>query len=429
MSISQLNLSNKRVSETTSKTHSLLMRLVLLGICLIIISALLESVLKGFFNLNSLKIQYVIHPLSFLIFYSAAVIHIHKTALFKNYTTSHKVRFFIYNAILFIMIILGIINQNPINLFVHEAMWFFSIGVFLLLGSDEKFTSSLTKIATLFFWLSFILCLLTYDIPLVSGDIKSLEGVFGTDGRYTDSIAYSFYRKYINFALPLFIYGWMEKRSRWHYLQIFSLVGFLVVNVMIFKFRGPLVFAILVSLGALLFVPAGFTRKLKLIFLGVIAVIFVFGWMYTDGGNVFKERMEKFDSTHKMVNYRLPETERYLEVVGYEWLWGRGMGGNFQYNKSSWGKQWDTLHIGWMSFTLKGGVPLMLILLTFFGAWINKVKKSSRRNPYIATAWCWAPILCVFWIVNPVGFHVSNIPVHGLSFLLLSQFGRRTDIV
>lgn len=427
MANSAYNISNQISFESCSTNRKpLSYKIMLFGFILIILSAYFDSLIKGFYNFHSLRLQYALYPLSFFVFYLSSMIYISSTKLFSKYNIIHKANFFIYTLLLIFMLAYGILRENPVNTCIHEAMWFFAMGAFLLLGSDQRSMNSIFKIATVVFWISFIFCLLSFDIRMATDEIHALKGIAGNDGRYTDSVAFRFFRPFTQVALPLFLYGWFEKNIRWHYLQIFSLAGYIVINVMLFKFRGALIFSLIVSLAAV-FLPAGLTRKLKLTILAIIALFFVIGWMSTEGGQLFTERMQKFDDSKTMVDYRLPETERYLKVVGYEWLIGRGFGGNFKYNSSGWGKTWSTLHIGWMSFTLKGGLPLMISLLVFFLAWVRKISTFKRGDPFLATAFFWTPILFVYWIVNPIGFHVANVPIHGLSFLLLAQLGIRAN--
>ena len=119
----------------------------------------------------------------------------------------------------------------------------------------------------------------------------------------------------------------------------------------------------------------------------------------------------------------------YFEKMDYEWLWGRGLGGTFYQRWSLNPKapeNWRSgVHIGWVSFTLIGGLPLLFIMLTFFGAGIRKNKQKMQRGPYYTLARFWIPIFFVNWLVNPISFHAVYIPVYGLTFLLMAQFGKR----
>jgi hypothetical protein len=108
-----------------------------------------------------------------------------------------------------------------------------------------------------------------------------------------------------------------------------------------------------------------------------------------------------------------------------EWLWGRGLGGTYKYNNTDWGRNRSGVHIGWVTFTLKGGIPLLIIMLTFFGAWIRKKRQRFKHDRYYTTAWFWIPIFFVDWLVNPILLHVSLILVYGLTFLLMARFGKQ----
>lgn len=331
-------------------------------------------------------------------------------------------RVIIYTFILTVLLVYGLMRGNTANLIVHESMLCYSLGIFLVLGTDDKVCRSIIKYSTVVFWVAFVLCILTYDIRSISADINY---VADNEGRYTTSIAYMFFRPFIILGLPLFIHGWLEKNSRWHYLQILTLPAYLLINVMMFKFRGALVLSGLVAIAAIL-MHTSIARKLKILFLAMVAIVFVLGWISTKGGVQFSERMERFNKTNDIVEYRLPESEKYFKVMGYEWLWGRGLGGTYKYNNTDWGRNREGLHIGWVTYTLIGGIPLLIIMLTFFGAWIRKKRQRFQRDRYYTVAWFWIPISFVDWLVNPISMHVSYILVYGLTFMLMARFGKRS---
>jgi hypothetical protein len=401
-------------------------KMLFLGIFLLIAASFCEVLWKenpgGAFELAG----YFLFPISFLIFYLGGIAYIINQRLLLFCTQVHLVKIVLYTFLLMVLLLYGFLRGNIANVIVHDSIFCFSIGIFLILGTDDKFFHTITKFLTVVFWAAFIMCLLTYDMPRANMLSFEKNTAFFEIGRFADSIAFTFYRPYIQLALPLFIYGWLEKTSRWHYPQILSLVGYVLVNVMIFKFRGALVFAALVSVAAIL-MPGSLSRKLKMLFLAVIAIGLVLGWMNTKGGAVFTQRIDKFDTSKKVVQYRIPEAERYFEVMGNEWLWGRGLGASYKYDNSAWGRNRTGVHIGWVTFTLKGGLPLLIVILSFYFAWINKPRGRLRHDSFYTTAWFWIPIAFVNWIVNPISIIAANVPVYGLTFLLLARFGKRTS--
>jgi hypothetical protein len=315
-------------------------------------------------------------------------------------------------------------------LIIRELIFLYSLAIFLILGVDERVTHFTMKFLTVVFWAAFILSLLTFNIRSPESDIfaaASMEKGYGLYDRHVDSIAYAFFRPFIDLALPLFIRGWLERTNRWHYLQILSLVGYLVINVGLYKFRGALVFSALVAIAALV-MPSGIARKIKLICITLIVILLASSWLVTKEGDVFTGRVKEFDKSNKVVGYRSPEVVYYFRIMDNDWLWGRGLGGTFF---ARWSLKANDpvnirsgVHVGWLSFTLFGGLPLLLIMLTFFAAGIKKDKR-KRRDPYYIIARLWVPIVFVDWLVNPLELGLAYLPVYGLTFLLLAQFGKR----
>lgn len=415
------DLNTSPVNEQQSSS-----KLLFMGLYILITTQFLEALLKGGNNGILEKAGYFLYPISFILFCLGGLIYVLNKKLIRICTIGHLLKLISYFFLLFLMLAYGFAKGNPVNIMVHDAIFFFSLGIFLILGVDDKFFSSMIKLLTVVFWISFVLCLFTYDIPLATSSVKSVDSP-GEVGRFTNTVGFAYFRLYTHLALPLFIHGWLEKTRKWHYLQILSLLGFIIINVLIFKFRGALVFSALVAIAAIL-LPGKFTRKLKMFGLLFIVIIFAFGWITTKGGAAFTERMKKFDKSQKVVKYRLPETERYLQVMGNEWLWGRGLGGVFKYDNTNWGRERTGVHIGWVTFTLKGGLPLLFIILSFYLAWIKISRQRMCIDNYYATAWFWIPITFVNWISNPVAIGVAMVPVYGFTFMLLARFGKRTKV-
>lgn len=394
------------------------------GLFLIIAVSFGEAIWRVFFRSSFNFLGYVVYPISFFVFASGSITYIIRQRLWQQCTRGHWVRVLLYTFLLTALLMYGLIQGNILTDLAHEAMLLYALGIFLVLGTDDKVCHSIIRYSTVVFWVAFIMCLLTYDIRLISADLNSFAGDLDNQGRYTDSVAYMFFRPFTSLGLPLFIHGWLEKKSRWHYLQILSLVGFLMVNVIIFKFRGALVLSALVVVAAIL-MRTGIARKLKILLLAMAAIIIVLGWMSTKDGSLYTKRVARFNETEKAVKYRTPESERYFKVMGYEWLWGRGVGGTYQYSDTDWGRNRSGVHIGWITFTLIGGLPLLIIMLTFFGAWISLKRRRFKHDQYYTAAWFWIPIFFADWLVNPIVLNVTQIPVYGLTFLLMARFGKR----
>lgn len=405
-------------------------RAIYFSLLIFIAVSFCEVIWKSSNNQSFQKIGYLLYPISFLIFFLSSILSIFRYKLGSLCTQGHLTKVLLYMALLTVLLAYGLLRGNIINAVIHEVILFYSFAIFLILGVDDRICNSIIKLLTVVFWAAFILSLLTFDIQGPSASIFQEEGIkaFDIRYRYSNSIAHHFFRPFLHVGLPLFIHGWLEKRGRWHYFQIFTLVGYLLVNVAIFKYRGSLAISSLVVLAALM-MPSSFSKKFKIAFLVVMVFIGASGWIYTESGNKFMERLNKFDSSKKVADYRLPEAEAFFKMMGYKWLWGQGLGATyyakFSANPKDSSNTRTGLHIGWVSFTLKGGLPLLLIVLAFFLAAAKKNKKRLGHDLYYTVAKFWIPILFVNWVVNPISLHAVNVPVYGLSFLLMARFGKQ----
>ena len=378
-----------------------------------------------------LRAGYFFYPISCIIFFSLCLSHIGRNKLYLLCKKGHLGRIKLYLFLLTMLALYGLVRGNSVTLIVHELILLYSFALFLILGADEKVCQVMMEAMTIVFWAAFILSLLTFNIRgpgAVFLLAESEEQGYGLYGRYASSIAYEFFRPFIELALPLFIYGWKERTNKFHSLQVWSIVGYLIIEVAIFKFRGVLAFAAMVVMAALL-MPSSIKQKMKLLFLTFIVILAASGWLLTKGGEIFTSRMKDFDKSNKVVQYRLPETLYYFHAMGYEWLWGRGVGGTFYghiTNKVDDPRNMrEGVHIGWVTFTLVGGLPLLFIVLTFFAAGVRKNRRRMRNEPYYVVARLWRPICFVNWVVNPISLGASYVPIYGLTFLLLAQLGKR----
>lgn len=404
---------------------------VYVGLLFYVIVSLCEVLWRMSPNPLFQKAGYLLYPISFIGFFSLGLFHIIREKLYLLCTKGHLARVLIYVFLLTMLFLYGLVRGNPITLIIHELILLYSFAIFLILGVDDRVCHFMMKLLTAAFWAAFTLSLLTFNIRAPSADLipsESEEKGYGLYDRHASSIAYAFFRPFLDLGLPLFIHGWLERTNRWHYLQIGSIAGYLIINVALYKFRGPLVFSALVAMAALV-MPSSITRKMKLLCLIVIVIMFASSWIYSKGGAVFKSRVKQFDESNKVVGYRLPESVYYFKQMGNEWLLGRGLGGTF-YGRVSFKANdrrniREGVHIGWISFTLMGGLPLLFIMLTFFAAGIRKNKERMRREPYYIIARFWRPIFFLNWIVNPISLGALYLPVYGLTFLLLAQFGKR----
>ena len=115
-----------------------------------------------------------------------------------------------------------------------------------------------------------------------------------------------------------------------------------------------------------------------------LGLLFSVFWIDTNQGQVFIERLNSLNNSGLLAT-RLPETSRYFEQMGPEWLWGRGLGGSYDLgglfglrHSSLIDSNWQVVHIGWLIFTLKGGIPLIIVVLSFFVSWFKDLINGKK---------------------------------------------------
>lgn len=382
------------------------------------------------------NIGYVFLPFAFMTFVYNAVRYIKVGQLFKRLTIGHHRRVQLYMALLIIITFYGLIRGNEIQITISQAMFFFSLGFFLVLGADDRVCDVTFKIATVMIWLAAIFATLTFNIHSYDVDLASWEDVAGSNMRYESSLAIKFHVIF-GLGLPLFLHGWLVSKSWWGRLQMLALVPFLVFDLFIFKYRGSLFMVAMVLVAALL-MPVGKKRKFVLIIGSVVCFFGLCLWLHTQGGGVFSERLLEYEQKGTgiisgMFEYRWPESERFFEETGIECLWGRGIGGGFDlggmFLSSGYDSNWQVLHIGWLTFMLKGGIPFLLIMLSFWLAGLGKKNRLWMKNIHNIIAKLWCPIIFAIWLLNPITMNYSSTFIQGLTFLLLARFGQRQRVI
>ncbi len=389
-------------------------------------TALCEYFWKGRSDIAA-KLGYVLFPGFFFSFIYFGTKYIFKKRLDLLCTAAHRLKVYLYFSVLTISLFVGLFRGNNLSFMMNEVILFYSLGLFLILAVDEKFCDQVFKLSTIIFWVAFLGGLLTLYSLSYTADFMPEDTIEGGDERFTRSAAYYFYRPFLILGLPLFLYGWISVKSMWKYFQIWSLLGFALFDVFFFKHRGSLVF-IGLSLFAVFLTIRFKGQWFKFLGFAFCFLFLVLAWLNSESGEVFISRMNDFNNLSVTEN-RLPETRRYFDQMGYEWLWGRGLGGGYNlgglFGSYLQDEDWQTIHIGWLVFTLKGGLPLLIIMLMFFGSWIKKQKFSENLNVFDMTAYYWIPILFLIWSVTPIELSASSVSVLGLSFLMLGRFGKK----
>lgn len=370
-------------------------------------------------------IGYIFLPIVFLLFAYNAFYYITLNHLKNLMTTNHFNRVRLYFILLSILVLYGLLRGNVLNVTLSQAFIFFSFGIFLLLGVDDKICDLVFNIATVSVWLAAFCALFTLNIHSY---IPSWDPFAGEDMRFRDTLAFEFH-PFFSLCLPLFLLGWIKPKSSRSYFQMAAILPFLFFEVLTFKNRGALFASAMVFIAALM-MPTTSKKKLKLVIFVVVLFCGLLIWFTTQNGIVFLERMGQFGNTG-IVGYRWPESQIFFKDVGYEWLWGRGIGGGFNlrgtFNMAAFvnDSNWQVLHFGWFTFLLKGGIPFLLITLSFWFAGLGRNNISWLENKYNIVAKFWCPILFVIWSANPLALNFSQAITEGITFLLLARFGMR----
>jgi len=389
------------------------------------------------------RLGYLLLPLSFIIFVHCSWRYIKFKKLWQKFTRSYRRRSKFYLLLITLLALYGFLRGNPRPQVFTEFFTMFSCGIFMILGADDEVFEFVVRLATVLFWMGVILTFSTLNIPHWHAELSSGESLAGADLRYTNTVAYLF-RSYVALGLPLFLYSLQAGKSGWRYFQFLSVVGYIAIFSVIFKFRSSVFLCFMVLFIHLFFyakrgkgVSAAFVavKKMKWILFILLFVSAYYYWSNTQSGSVMVERFSSYNFygnnlLSSMFGYRWPESERMFEKLGVEILWGRGMGGGFdlggmfgiQRNDSV----WQSVHIGWFVFLLKGGVPLFVLVLSF---WFSIIAKKSKlwlvhSNNVVSRNWCL--IVFITWWLNPIAINFSFAFMLGVTFMMLGRGGLLT---
>jgi len=335
----------------------------------------------------------------------------------------------------------GIARGNDWYITGKECMAGCHIGIFFILGSDDRFWYKIEKPLTIMFYIGALLVATFSNTPVVQaiGDVvlQDYNAPISTAGRNINSLGYSL-RPLMASGLLLGMWGLVRKgKPIWRFLQVSALFVTLACDVGLFVFRGTFLAIVLVGLSYLLLLP--FLKdnafSAKSVFILTAGAIGFIVFAESDVLDRLQRRLLEETQTESLWGSRNAELRAYLDQVRWEALVGRGIGGTFDATGGgSWSKStsigltyrtWGVLHYGILIFSLKGGI----VMLALFASWLTPgLRHRPRRwytNPCNLTAALLFPLYLLILVTNPLPFSVE-----GLLFMLalmvpLSRFSRR----
>ena len=270
-------------------------------------------------------------------------------------STRYRAKVSLWFLLLAIFAIYGILLGNEGSLIYREAFLCSEMGVFLLIGADDRVWYGLDKHLTVIFYLGAALIVTYYQTPAPEFyriQIGSLlePGESAINFRSTNSTAVLL-RPLLGPGLLLGMWGLARRDGgAWRFAQIAALPTFFACEVGIFKFRSEAAFAGLAITSFLLLRP--FLEKRLRPTMSVIllsAVLLGVGYYVTTESYQLLESRQVFESKDLM-DYRFEELDAFNADLGWQILVGRGLGGTFDASAVRAGEEgadkWMTLHFG-----------------------------------------------------------------------------------
>ena len=303
----------------------------------------------------------------------------------------------------------------------------------LLLGTHDEVWLLLRKPLVVLFYISLVLILLTYHTPaavFTRGEFQAVKA--GQVPRNLDTIGYSI-RSVIDLGPFLFAWGMASvKKDLWRRLMMGGLPIYVLVESLIFEFRGSLLVAGVILATYVALTPVVRTRiPLK----AIIGIVFAsgIGFVVASQTRGFEELLRRFDQREGMFDSRITEAQAFFKDMGpVDLLIGRGLSGT--YLGPDWAPMaeykgrpfWSANHFGFLGFVLRGGVILLLLMASFAVPYFLPKPPGWYANEYNLAAIVSVPVLLLNILVNPLDFFTESVFLFlmwGFCFARLSTFG------
>lgn len=351
------------------------------------------------------------------------------------YKKSHLIKIKFWFCLLFLLAILGMFHDIPLDDIAREGIAFSYFGIFLLLGGDDRFFHVVMRHLLIIFYLGAPLILLFYDTPQImlsySGIIKN--AVANVNYRFTNSIGYSL-RPLIAPGLFIGIWGLVQYKNKIKQsLSIGVIVLFFVINAVLFQFRS-LGLTILATVFLFMFYRPFLDHRLHLGKSTILLAIAFLGLGYyitTESFYQMTQRMVGNNYNIDLFDSRQSELYAYMDDLGAEILVGRGLGGSFDaskvYHHLS-AQKWPTLHYGILVFTLKGGGIFFLAFVSFLLPGLIPRKVCWYHNPCNMVAALLFPKVLFTLTLAPISLSPSSLMSLMVMSLIFARFARRTEL-
>ena len=283
------------------------------------------------------------------------------------------------------------------------------IGVFLLLGGDDRVWYALSKHLTCIFYVGAVLILVFYDTPgvnITSDDTMQYASTFMSN-RYLSTIGYNL-RPLIGSGVLLGTFGLVRRdRGLWRVLQILALGVTFACEVFLFKFRSGATIILLAGLSILVLRPVyeGRIQLVKTVILLTLGLVGIGYYIKSEASELLRGRFFLETQQEPLFQSRNAELDAYMEQMGWKVLIGNGVGGRFDASsvyKIPSASKWGALHYGVLKFSLIGGLPLLGLFALFVVPGLVPQRRSWYKNPCNMTAALLFPIYFIGLLVGPI---------------------------
>jgi hypothetical protein len=327
----------------------------------------------------------------------------------------------------------SLVMGNAWNSVGIEALSFAYMGVYLLLGVDDKFWHAINPHLTILFYLSAAAIFLYFEVPMVQIIEEGYAERYGDVNRYAYTIGSSL-RPLLGAGLLLGIWGLVRRDTgTWKYAQAPAPFVYFAVEAGIFKFRSAAGFVLLGVLSFLLLRPL-LERRIRVSrVVWVLLIVAAAGGYFvtTESGAILGQRTFEDTQNEKPFDSRIRELEAFVVDLKWEIVTGRGLGGSFDASdlfQSPGSERWTTMHFGIVVFALKGGLVMLAIFLSFVLPAFRRRAAWWYQNPCNLSAALLLPVYLIFILLNPFLLAPEGLMLNAPLMLILSRFGRRMEL-
>lgn len=360
------------------------------------------------------------------------------------FTAGYCRRMYCWFLLVALLAFYGIARGNDFITIGKELTGFCYIGLFLILGGDDRFWAHINKPMTVLFYIGTFLVVAFANTPMVQslGDevFETLAVPVSVAHRNIQSLGFTL-RPLLSSGLLLGLWGLVGKdRGVWRFLQVSAPFALFGVDVGLFLFRSAGLSIVLTGVSYLVLRPflERRARAGKSILVLAIATVGITIFASTVTSGYLLDRMSGQTGEGGMFESRNAEVGAYLDQAGWGGLFGRGLGGVFDastvyaqagevYNRESFGK-WGTMHYGILVFFLKGGIVMLALFVSILIPGFRRRSRLWYRNPINLTAALMTPISVLLVITDPVTLTVESMLPMLVLMGPLSRFGRRKTL-